>query len=312
MTGNNQRLAIGVDAGGTKTTAWLGAADGDFGAPPLGTGQAGPGNPRAAGFERATREIAAAIQAAWNDADLVVAPVEGLCLCVAGAGRPQEQNQLRLWAHSRGIANTVIVTGDAEPILAAATPDSVGIALISGTGSLAWGRTSDGRVERVGGWGYLFADEGSGYAIATAALRAAARMADGRGEQTQLLSTIMEWLGASSPFELIEWAYGSGMSRRQIAACAEVVFAAAPNDVIARRILDEASAELAEMVTTLSQKSGFQTTEFRLGLAGGILMNQPEFLSDVINRIGIRREHTVAVPCPASGALAIARRDANP
>ncbi|MEO1999620.1 MAG: BadF/BadG/BcrA/BcrD ATPase family protein [Planctomycetaceae bacterium] len=311
MTGSIQHLSIGVDAGGTKTTAWLGASDGDFGASPLGTGHAGPGNPRAAGFERSTQEIAAAIQAAWNDADLVVAPVESLCLCVAGAGRQQEQNKLRRWALCCGIANSVKVTGDAEAILAAATPDNVGIALISGTGSLAWGRTSDGRVERVGGWGYLFADDGSGYAIATAALRTVARAADGRGEQTQLLTTVTEWLGVSSPFELIEWAYGSDRSRQQIAACAEVVFATAPNDAVAQRILDEASSDLAEMVTTLSRKSGFQTTEFKLGLAGGILMNQPKFLSDVIGRIGISPERAVAVPCPASGALTIARRDAT-
>ena len=53
--------------------------------------------------------------------------------------------------------------------------DGVGVALIAGTGSVAFGRAADGRTIRCGGWGYLLGDEGSGYAIGRAALRLAPR-----------------------------------------------------------------------------------------------------------------------------------------
>ena len=59
--------------------------------------------------------------------------------------------------------------------------DAMGVALISGTGSFAFGRNAGGDTARVGGWGFRFGDEGSGYALAVAGLRAACRWADGRG-----------------------------------------------------------------------------------------------------------------------------------
>ena len=146
-------LVIGVDAGGTKTTAWLGEIDRGSRNHPLGQGHAGPGNPRAVGFDTVTRELAAAVERAFADAELPVGQVAALCLCVAGAGRPEEQQQLKAWSVSQNVADRVTVTNDAEPILAAASPDNAGIALISGTGSLAWGRTASGQIARVGGWG---------------------------------------------------------------------------------------------------------------------------------------------------------------
>ncbi|MEO2017300.1 MAG: BadF/BadG/BcrA/BcrD ATPase family protein [Fuerstiella sp.] len=308
MTDPHDRLVIGVDAGGTSTVAWIGEVSRATSDSPLGQGQAGPGNPRAVGFDQATQAITAAIRSAFEEAKLTAAPVASVCLCVAGAGRAEEQEQLKVWAESQGFADCVTVTDDAEPIIAAASPDSVGIALISGTGSLALGRNADGLMDRVGGWGYLFGDEGSGYSIAMAGLRAAVRAADGRAEQTLLLSGFMERLDASTPAGLIECVYGAALSRQQLAACCTVVFEAASNDDVAREILDAAGTELSEMVATLAQKLGFESSDFCLGLAGGVLLNQPEFRSDVIRRIGISWQCVVDVPRPVAGACIIASR----
>jgi len=303
-------LVIGVDVGGTKTTAWVGETDSGPGDSPVAAGHAGPGNPRDVGFESSFREISAAIERALSEAGSTAPPIV-LCMSVAGAGRPVEQEHLRQWALSRRIARRVIVTGDAEPILAAASPNNVGLVLISGTGSLAWGRAADGRVKRVGGWGYLFGDGGSGYAIAAAGLHAAAHAADGRGEQTLLLEAMMDQFDATAPDELIERVYGSAATRKRIARSAQVVFEIATcNDCVARRILEQASAELAGMVTTLSQKLGFRTTTAVLALAGGILMNQAEFRLSVVSQIGMDPNLTFDVPCPAAGALVIARNAA--
>ena len=62
------------------------------------------------------------------------------------------------------------IVHDTQLILAAADVQD-GIALISGTGSVAWGRTPDGRTARAGGWGYLLGDEGSGYWVGRQAVR---------------------------------------------------------------------------------------------------------------------------------------------
>ena len=90
------------------------------------------------------------------------------------------------------MARSVRIVHDAVPILAAGSPEGWGVALISGTGSLAFGRDRQGRSCRAGGWGFLFGDEGSGYAIALAGLRAAAQAADGRAPATRLLEGFLE------------------------------------------------------------------------------------------------------------------------
>src|SRR5262245_59230190 len=139
-------LILGVDGGGTKTVAWLAPLDDAQNSIILGRGQAGPGNPRAAGFDVAQANITAAIEAAFADAKLPVTTAAAACFGLAGAGRESEQTRIANWAMQRGIATRVRVVGDAEPILAAASPDNCGIALICGTGSLAWGRNRAGEV----------------------------------------------------------------------------------------------------------------------------------------------------------------------
>ena len=54
---------LGIDGGGTKTVAWLALLAVDGSEDILGRGQAGPGNPRAAGFETAQANIETAIAA---------------------------------------------------------------------------------------------------------------------------------------------------------------------------------------------------------------------------------------------------------
>src|SRR6187401_714303 len=131
---NDSGIVLGIDGGGTKTVAWLAPLHEGDQSVISGRGQAGPGNPRAAGFDTAQANIEGAIGAAFADACLPRRTVAAACFCLAGAGRPAEQERITAWATACGIASSVRVTGDAEPILAAAASDVRGIALICGTG----------------------------------------------------------------------------------------------------------------------------------------------------------------------------------
>ena len=307
MTDRESELVLGVDAGGTKTVALLEEVSVKSPALHRGQGQGGPGNLRSVGLSAATREISAAIHTAFADANIHMTAVECMCLSVAGAGRIQEQQQLQAWAQPQNLPKRVLGTTDAEPIPAAASPAGVGIALISGTGSLAWGRNSSGQVQRAGGWGYLFGDEGSGYSIAISALRAVAMAADGRAPPSRLQEAFLTRLKVAKPSELIDRIYGTALPRNEIAACAELVFDAAKHDLVARRILQAAAIDLAVMVTTLAQRLNFAAGQFPLAVAGGVLIHQPSFRADVLARIGIPFSSDVLVPCPAVGAVMIAR-----
>lgn len=303
-------LVLGVDGGGTKTLAWLAARLAAPSAPPLGIGQAGPGNPRSVGFEAAQANIAAAVAAAFEAAHLSPVCVGSACLGLAGAGRESEQVRVRDWALARGLAQHVRVTHDAEIILAAGTSLGVGVALICGTGSFAWGRQAAGETARAGGWGYLLGDEGSGYHLALRGLQAAVRSADGRGPATALLERFQQRLDAAAPQDLIEAVYHPDMSRERLAELATIVFELAESDAVAASLVHEAAGELALMATTLVRRLRFPPGAYELALAGGVLVRQLRLQEELLRALAAAGAPPAAwqvVADPVRGAVALAR-----
>jgi N-acetylglucosamine kinase-like BadF-type ATPase len=303
-------LVLGVDGGGTKTVAWLAPLDDAGGDVVLGRGHAGPGNPRAAGFDAALANIDAAINDAFTAAKLPRQTVASACFCLAGAGRASEQEHITAWAVNRKLAQRVRVTGDAEPVLAAASSENCGIALISGTGSLAWGRNAAGETARTGGWGYLLGDEGSGYAIALSGCRKAVQAADGRGAETELLPRLLEALGATTPSDFVEKIYHPDMTHERIASLAAVVFEVAQRDAAAQEIVDTAAKQLAHMTAVLAERLGFAATGFLLALAGGVLLTQDALCQRLMAHLSLRDctpRDVQLVSEPVRGAVALAR-----
>lgn len=306
-------LLLGLDGGGTKTLAWLAPLDDLTNTVVLGRGQSGPGNPRAAGFDTAQANILAAIEAAFANADLPRQPVAAACFGLAGAGRAVEQQRITAWAHSERIAEKILVTGDAEPVLAAASADNTGIALICGTGSFAWGRNAQGEVARSGGWGYLLGDEGSAYWIAKAGLTAAMRAADGRDGPTALLAGFQAELQATGSDQIVERVYSADMTRERLAGLARVVFKSAEEeDATAKWVVFGAVRELENMVESLAQQLHLPA-DCQLALTGGLLLNEPllyEMLAADLKRAGDRK-NIQRVPDPVRGAVALARAATN-
>jgi N-acetylglucosamine kinase-like BadF-type ATPase len=215
------------------------------------------------------------------------------------------------WAVERGMARHVKVTGDAEPILAAASPDNSGIALICGTGSLAWGRNREGATARAGGWGYLMGDEGSAYAVALAGLQAAVRAADGRGPPTALLEGLQRELGAANPQQLVERVYAPEMTRERLAALAKAVFDAARKDAVALAIVNAAGEELALHIAVLCRGLGFGGGSYPLAFAGGVILEQSSLREKVLAslaRDACAPREVVQVTEPVRGAVALARQ----
>jgi N-acetylmuramic acid 6-phosphate etherase len=307
----SEELIIGVDGGGTKTMAWLALREAGDPARVLGRGLAGPGNPRAAGFEVAQANMEAAIDAAFASANLPRTTILAACFGLAGAGRSAEQDRIANWAVERGIARHVKVTGDAEPILAAASPDNVGIALICGTGSMAWGRNREGATARAGGWGYLLGDEGSAYAIARAGLQAAVRAADGRSEPTALLDVMQRELDAATPQQLVERVYAPETTRERLASLAKAVFEAARKDAVALAIVHAAGKELALHIVVLCRGLGFGSGSYPLAFAGGVILEQSSLREKVLASLArdeFAPSEVVLVTEPARGAVALARQ----
>ncbi|HEV2146492.1 MAG TPA: BadF/BadG/BcrA/BcrD ATPase family protein, partial [Longimicrobiaceae bacterium] len=145
-----------------------------------------------------------------------------------------------------------------------------GILVIAGTGSVAYGRGPDGRVERCGGWGMLVGDEGSGFAIGRAGLVAALRSVDGRGPETRLLPLFLELLGVEDVHGIPPWA--GRVAKAEIAALATRVIAAATGgDDVALALVRAAAGRLAEHAVALQCHLAPWPAEVPVVFHGGVL-----------------------------------------
>ncbi len=303
-------FVIGVDGGGTKTLAWLASCN-DSEAVPVGRGISGPSNPQAVGLETAQQNILTAIQRAFADAELPPVPLAAACLALAGVGREPIRREMLDWAEGVAMARHVRVVHDAQAVLAAGTRDGTGIAVICGTGSFAYGEGPSGTHARCGGWGYLFGDEGSGFQIGCAALRAIARAADGRGRSTSLTNLMLRHLQLTEPAQLIPAIYSASSARCAIAALTPVVFqAAADGDSVAEEIRADGAEEVSQLIRGITRQLEFAHGQYDLALTGGVFGHQPawgELIVRILEQQRCAPRATHIVSDPVAGAVVLAR-----
>lgn len=304
---DHEKLLLGIDGGGTRTVALL-ATPGNNGCwRVLGRGESGPSNQQVVGIEAALSALDQAAAEAFATAGLSRRSARAAYLGLAGAGRPDDQAIIHDWAKRNHLADTIEVIEDAALLLAAGTPEGWGVAVVAGTGSMAYARSACGRTARAGGWGHVLGDEGSGYAIAVAGLRAAARAADGRGPATSLTERLLAAYGLNRPQDLIGVVY-PGCDRASIAALAPAVLEEAERDPTADEIARSAAAELAVAAAAAAKSLGLGST-FPLALAGGLLVSSAGYRQrflDALAARGLAAGPVGLVTEPAEGAVRLA------
>lgn len=191
------------------------------------------------------------------------------------------------------------VVHDARLVLAAASLDA-GIALVAGTGSVAYARAADGREAQRGGWGWMVGDDGGGVWITRKAAREVMRRADAGGPPGPLGEALLQAAGASDTHALTSVLHAM-REPMQWAALASTVFATADSDPASDDIVRRAAAELASLVRDVRQDLG---VEGPVVLAGGLLLNEPRLERAVRAELGascLRLEQP-----PVEGAVRLA------
>jgi N-acetylmuramic acid 6-phosphate etherase len=306
-------LYLGIDGGGTATVALLARAGSGAEQPCviLGRGEAGPSNLQAMGAASALEALAEAVSRAFAAAGMKRVRVAAACLGLAGVGRAEDQAVVRSWAERTELAQAVEVTADAPLLLAAGTPGGWGLALVAGTGSMAYAQSPGGVTARAGGWGYLLGDEGSGYALTMAGLRAVVRAADGRGPTTCLTERFLDTLRLAQPSDLVGAVYRGGRDRAALAALAPVVLQCADDgDSVASAVVQEGAGELAGTAAAAARRLGLGREPVPLALAGGLLLATASYRQRVLDALaahGLRCAPLALVHEPAEGALRLAR-----
>jgi N-acetylglucosamine kinase-like BadF-type ATPase len=271
-------LLLGVDCGGSHTAVVVGDRSGHVLARAEGPGSA----IRPGGAERSAAVILEVARRAAAQAGVSL-PAGGALVGAAGAGRAPERQALEAAIVAAGVAARAAVRGDVEIALASAFGTGPGVLVNAGTGSIAYARVADGGLFRAGGHGWQLGDEGGGYWLGRRALSAAARAQDGLGESSTLLERLLVALGLQTFDDLIRWT--STATPAQVAGLApHVLNAAREGEIVAQRIVEEAAAELAQLVRVLARH--FSTTnDFMIATAGGLLRPGSPLVTALRNRI---------------------------
>lgn len=299
-------LVVGVDGGGSKTHVIVADSRGKELATLTGAASAVRPGEALHSAEVIGALVRDALALAEHDGK-----VRSLVVGVAGAGRDAERRSLQRALEGEGVAEEVQVLPDAAIALEDAFGDGPGILLISGTGSVAFGRGPTGTVRRCGGWGPTCGDEGSGAWIGRKALSVVTASSDEREPETRLVGAVLTALELEDVDGLIPWA--AAATPKDLAALAvHVVTLAAERDLRANSLCTLAAEELVLHVRTLArQLFTDERAAVPVALAGGML-KRGSFLRRLV-------EHRLksAVPgahlhgeevVPARGAVRLARR----
>jgi N-acetylglucosamine kinase-like BadF-type ATPase len=183
------------------------------------------------------------------------------------------------------------------------------VVVIAGTGSIAYGKNSQERTVRAGGWGYAISDEGSGHWIGRSALSAIMRAHD-EGTGSNLFKVVSQAWGISTLGELVRTA-NSTPPPDFASLCPPIVAAAEAGDVSARTVLAQAGAELAGLAKLVISRIFEHETDVRVAMAGGVFRNSALVRQVFYNSVRSEYLKATVVPTvvePVKGALEIARR----
>jgi N-acetylglucosamine kinase-like BadF-type ATPase len=303
---------LGVDGGASKTAALVTDESGR----PLGSGVAGPSNHLRVGIETAARNIERAVNKALVTADVASREIVWTYCGIAGADHPAHRQEV---VDSLSIffpRGNFTVDNDARIALTGAIGFGAGIVIIAGTGSVAVGRNDAGDEARVGGWGPIVGDEGSGYAMGRGGLAAILRAFDGRGPATAM-TELLQRDYQMTPADLPRFVYAQTTHADDIARLSKLVIDAAENgDAIARSLVDSAGSELANSVVAVAQRLGLIAGEFPVAYVGGAFKAGEALLAPMRSAILAAAPHARISPpvrTPVEGAAQMAMRAAaNP
>ena len=180
-----------------------------------------------------------------------------LCIGCAGMSNPELSGTLERMLRAEGYEGPCMFVGDQAAALYAAHGEAPGAVLISGTGSICFGRNGSGDTARAGGWGYKISDGGSGYAIGRDILSAVVRAHDGCGRPTVLKERVLAQFGTHDLEPLIHALYTEGEKQGNPAAYAPLLPAAvAEGDAVACDILQNTIEQLCQLASARCAAAG--------------------------------------------------------
>ena len=262
---NNLKYFLGVDGGGSKTTAVVYSSDGKFVCSASGDSI----NYCSVGLENARQAMAEIISR--------LSVKEFDCAVIGSAALGGSASAEETESFCGGIISSKKIIMDSVLYIALEAADSDGecAAVISGTGSMAVMRNADGEIKTAGGWGYILGDEGSGYSIGLSGIKAAIRGFENTAPKTALTQKCLDYYEITNIYDLIDLYDNKSVSRKITAAFAKEVIVSAENgDSVAMQIVESEAYALAETVLSIIKDSD---KNIKVGLWGGVFQHNPSY-----------------------------------
>lgn len=294
MANTHDRLALGIDGGGTKSDAVLIDETGNV----LGWGRGGTGQMFWAGRHAALEAFAGAVKAA-------LAGRSPRTIWIAGLWQDTYE------AMGLGIEEPHFVPASEVSMGLAAALETHGLLVLSGTGSFVAGVTEDGRRLVLDGLGPVLGDHGSGYQIGLMGMRAAMASCWSSERRTMLEQLVPEALGVTSLHHLFELVYSQQIGRSRIASAAKaVVRAAEAEDAVARKIVLRAADDISDVLADVIGSLDLREADCALVASGGIAQNCELYWNRVCERALEIAPHLRPVcpevrPCVGAALLAL-------
>lgn len=297
-------LLLAVDGSSSMTQAVLASREGAI----VGRGFGPSSNHHQIGWDSAFSALKTAIEGAYRQRFGVYdtkrdGVVVAACLGLSGVTGPEDEEMYSSWLKEYNTTDRFKVVNDAEGILLGGSPQGWGVVIHSGVGSVCLGRSQKGRVARVGGWGSVLGDEGSGFWIAEQALHAATKTADGRAAAHGLSRAVLAHWGLARPQDLLEAIHRTENTVEDVAGLAgRVLDLARRGDEDAVLIVKKAGDDLAAHVDTVVEKLALSKPP--LILAGGFLRG--ELKNSFLGSLQVEVGDVSTVSDPASALISIA------
>ncbi len=206
---------------------------------------------------------------------LGIEPSEAAFTALGTAGCDAEADRLvyrDLLAEIGIPADRLFVCNDAEFIFRALA-DAPGICLIAGTGSIGFSFERNGAVHRVGGWGAPLSDNGSGYWIGAALIRAFFDRVDGLREDDPAFRMLEQRYPAELTIADIA-AKASEFSTSEVASLARGVLEHAETDTLCAEIAEKAAGKLADIVEGAFNAASFKhENDITIVMSGSLFKN---------------------------------------
>ncbi len=298
------RYVLGIDGGATKTLAAVLDLEGRA----VHLARGGPSNEDAVGPRAAASALIGVAEEALSRAGVGADELAAAVLAVAGVDTEAISRQVRS-AEREGW----IVVNDVVCAWATATGAQPGIGAISGTGSNVFGVGFDGSGWRVGGWGHLLGDEGSGYWFGVESIRAALHDRDGSGPETALSEAAVQFFGTSSVEAVAALVYAKPLEKSEISAfTVETQRLAQQGDAVARELYRRGAELLGGQIAEVAQRIGMASADsFPVGLVGSVFKAGPLFiepLTEAVQRSAPGARLQIAEMEPVGGSLQLALR----